>query len=133
MPFPLIPSFAGIFWYLVTKKPALVAKFILKTPFSISTMASVAKWVFGLTTAHYLSSTLTSFSRNNWRLADTHRWQWNKEVAVVTGGCSGIGEEIVKALSKKGVKVVILDVTALPDRLNGGKFARRRWLQGEAD
>jgi len=42
---------------------------------------------------------------------------------VVTGGCSGIGEEIARALAKRGVKVVILDVSPLPERLESGEWA----------
>jgi all-trans-retinol dehydrogenase (NAD+) len=86
-----------------------------------SALVSIAKWAFGVTSVHYLSSQLTELARNNWRLADTGRWNWKDEIAVVTGGCSGIGEEIARALAKRGVKVVILDVSPLPERLESGE------------
>jgi all-trans-retinol dehydrogenase (NAD+) len=35
----------------------------------------------------------------------------------VTGGCSGIGELLVKKLVKKGVKVAVLDIQQLPPSL----------------
>ncbi|KAH7121550.1 hypothetical protein EDB81DRAFT_913746 [Dactylonectria macrodidyma] len=54
------------------------------------------------------------WARNNWRLTRQPGWEWTKEIAVVTGGCSGIGKCIVIGLAQKGVKVVILDVQALP-------------------
>lgn len=127
MALPVTPTLAGLAWYLIAQAssrdahPSFISSLIQSIPVSPSTLISLAKWAFGLTSTHYLSSQLTEFSRNNWRLSDAHRWNWKEEVAVVTGGCSGIGEEMVKSLSKKGVKVVILDVTDLPDRLQGGE------------
>ena len=127
MSLPVTSSLAGLAWYLIAQSssteihPSFISSIIHSLPISQSTLSSLAKWAFGLSSVHYLSSELTAFARNNWKLSDVHRWNWKEEVAVVTGGCSGIGEEMVKALSKKGVKVVILDVTDLPDRLQGGQ------------
>lgn len=128
MSLPVTSALAGLAWYLVAQSsandihPSFVSSLINSLPVAHSTLTSLAKWAFGLTSVHYLSSELTAFARNNWRLSDAHRWNWKEEVAVVTGGCSGIGEEMVKALSRKGVKVVILDVTELPERLQGCEF-----------
>lgn len=126
MSFPTTSALAGLAWYLVSQSShsdrlAFIADIVKTLPIPQAALASIAKWAFGLSSAHYLSSELTEFSRNNWRRADTHRWNWEEEVAVVTGGCSGIGEEIVKALAKRGVKVVILDVSPLPERLVPGE------------
>jgi hypothetical protein len=41
------------------------------------------------------------------------KYDWKKEVLVVTGGAGGIGGDIVKQLSNKGTRVVILDVLPL--------------------
>ncbi|CAI4217772.1 unnamed protein product [Parascedosporium putredinis] len=54
---------------------------------------------------------------NNWRLTGHPGWEWEKEVAVVTGGCSGIGKEVVLGLVANGVRVAILDVQPLPKDL----------------
>jgi 3-oxoacyl-ACP reductase-like protein len=123
MSFPITAGFAGLAWYLVSRSTStsdhssIITNIVQALPIAQSTLTSIAKWAFGITSAHYLSSQLTELARNNWRLSDAHRWNWKEEIAVVTGGCSGIGEEIVKALAKRGVKVVIIDVSALPDRL----------------
>jgi NAD(P)-dependent dehydrogenase (short-subunit alcohol dehydrogenase family) len=45
------------------------------------------------------------------------------EVGVVTGGGSGLGEAIAKALAIKGVKVVISDINL--KEAFGGEYARR--------
>jgi 3-oxoacyl-ACP reductase-like protein len=127
MSLPITSALAGLAWYLSGHASAFdntspaIEKIIQALPVSHLTLTSLAKWAFAISSAHYLSSGLTGFARNNWRLADTHRWKWKEEIAVVTGGCSGIGEEIVKALAKKGVKVVIIDVSDLPERLEGGE------------
>jgi 3-oxoacyl-ACP reductase-like protein len=130
MSLPVTPSLLGLAWYLIAQAPSReiystsfisFSSILQSLPIAHSTLISLAKWAFGFTSVHYLSSELTAFARNNWRLSDAHRWNWKEEVAVVTGGCSGIGEEMVKALGKKGVKVVILDVTDLPERLQGGE------------
>jgi len=41
------------------------------------------------------------------------KYDWEREVAVVTGGSDGIGKEIVLLLAEKGVKVAVLDVQPL--------------------
>ncbi|KXJ85884.1 hypothetical protein Micbo1qcDRAFT_127170 [Microdochium bolleyi] len=47
---------------------------------------------------------------NHWRLTAQPGWHWPDEVAVVTGGCSGIGEKLVYGLLEKGATVVVLDI-----------------------
>ena len=127
MSLPVTAGFAGLAWYLVAQSASpsdhssIIANIVQALPIAQSTLTSIAKWAFGITSAHYLSSQLTGLARNNWRLSDSHRWNWKEEIAVVTGGCSGIGEEIVKALAKRGVKVVIIDVSPLPERLETGE------------
>ena len=56
-----------------------------------------------------LNKLLSRASLNNW-VRDSS-WDWRKEIVVVTGGCSGIGQEIVSQLAKCNIKVVILDVS----------------------
>ncbi|KAJ0268935.1 hypothetical protein COL940_012927 [Colletotrichum noveboracense] len=54
---------------------------------------------------------------NNWSLFVRGNWNWSKEIAVVTGGCNGIGKAIVLALVQRGLRVAILDVAELPSEL----------------
>ncbi|KIW05677.1 uncharacterized protein PV09_03540 [Verruconis gallopava] len=44
---------------------------------------------------------------NNWR---SDRYDWNREIVVVTGGSDGIGAKMVQMLASKGIKVVVLDI-----------------------
>jgi NAD(P)-dependent dehydrogenase (short-subunit alcohol dehydrogenase family) len=52
------------------------------------------------------------------------KWDWKREVAVVTGGCSGIGLEIVKQLMRKGVKVAVFDIQPVPKAIEGCKLTK---------
>lgn len=51
---------------------------------------------------------------NNWK---RDSYNWTQEVIVVTGGCGGIGEKIVRDLVEraKGAKIVVLDLLEWKD------------------
>ncbi|KAB8079670.1 hypothetical protein BDV29DRAFT_196791 [Aspergillus leporis] len=48
------------------------------------------------------------WAANNWQRA--HPWKKERELVLVTGGCSGIGKQIMEDLAKTGARVVILDI-----------------------
>jgi phosphoglycerate dehydrogenase-like enzyme len=48
------------------------------------------------------------WSMNNWQSA--HPWQGDRELVLVSGGCSGIGKQIMEDLASQGIRVVILDI-----------------------
>lgn len=124
MTVPVGPIISGFAWWLLSRatNPAQLEKIIANIPLGRSNLITLAKLFFGVGITRYLSSEFSLYALNNYRRADTRRWDWPNEVAVVTGGCSGIGEEIVRALAGKGVKVAVLDVTPLPDRLKNGEI-----------
>lgn len=61
-----------------------------------------------------INSSLSRMAMNSWRLTRASGWDWPKEIAVITGGCSGIGYCTVERLIKRGVRVAILDIQDLP-------------------
>ena len=38
------------------------------------------------------------------------KWDWPNELVLLSGGCSGIGKQVVLDLSRNGVKVIIVDI-----------------------
>lgn len=71
--------------------------------------------LFALGFAKTLNRTLNNWAKNNWVVsAKKQDWRWNEEIAVVTGGCNGIGKAITYALVKRGVRVAVLDVQDFP-------------------
>ncbi|KAH8178063.1 short chain dehydrogenase domain-containing protein [Sarocladium implicatum] len=56
-------------------------------------------------------------AHNSWRLRAGKGWNWANEIAVVTGGSSGIGKCIVDRLVALGLRVAVLDVQDLPKDL----------------
>ncbi|KAF9871296.1 subtilase [Colletotrichum karsti] len=77
----------------------------VKVLLSLSLILGVGKW---------LNNFFNKLALNHWRLKAHKGWAWDREIAVITGGCGGIGRELVLGLVKKGVKVAVLDVIPLP-------------------
>ncbi|EEU35690.1 uncharacterized protein NECHADRAFT_54364 [Fusarium vanettenii 77-13-4] len=89
----------------------------------------IARWleVFGLKAAlkvslalgigHVANRIQNLRASNNWSILGRGEWAWSEEIAVVTGGCNGIGKAIVLALVRKGVRVAVLDVAGFPPDL----------------
>lgn len=44
---------------------------------------------------------------DNWTV---DKYDWDKEIVLITGGAGGIGGHVVKLLAERGIKVVVLDV-----------------------
>lgn len=88
------------------------------------TVALVLKVVFGWGLVRGLNATLNAAASNSWRFTKAKGWDWPTEVAVVTGGCSGIGLNVVEQLTARGVRCAILDVQALPKSLEGHRYVR---------
>ncbi|TVY75280.1 Dehydrogenase RED2 [Fusarium oxysporum f. sp. cubense] len=60
---------------------------------------------------------LNTMAHNSWRMRAASGWDWKNEIAVVTGGSSGIGLSIVEKLAAMGIRVAVFDVQDLPKQL----------------
>ncbi|KAL5334959.1 hypothetical protein BJX70DRAFT_339808 [Aspergillus crustosus] len=64
--------------------------------------------LFGLALLRQANRILTDRSMNNGERVE--KWNNGREVVLLTGGCSGIGKQMVLDLAKKRVRVVIVDI-----------------------
>ncbi|EKG10576.1 Short-chain dehydrogenase/reductase SDR [Macrophomina phaseolina MS6] len=118
------PLITGPLLLLLTSAPPHIQQPILrqlaKLPpqITLPRILAILKGLVAVGLVGHLNAWLNSLATNGWSVSsDAHRWIWPREVAVVTGGCSGIGEVIVKRLLQKGIKVAVLDVQPLPKTL----------------
>ncbi|KAL9595254.1 MAG: hypothetical protein Q9219_006558 [cf. Caloplaca sp. 3 TL-2023] len=58
----------------------------------------------------WINNFLSGGAVNNW---SSSRYDWNKEIVVITGGSDGIGKLVALLLHERGAKVAILDIQPL--------------------
>ena len=69
---------------------------------------SSLKWLFAIGALRRLNNLLSQWVLNNFT---TDAWAFDQEVAVITGGSSGIGEALVHELAKTSASVCSLDIS----------------------
>ena len=65
------------------------------------------KWCLGLGIARWVNDLFSRGALNNWTRA---KFEWSKELVVITGGSDGIGKLMVQLFAERGIKVVVMDV-----------------------
>lgn len=116
---------AALLWILTKGPPALRGQLTtriaaLRDPVRYTQILKGLKWCLALGVTGVVSKQMNQVALNAGRIvSQKSRWNWSREVAVITGGCSGIGELVVKRLINKGVRVAILDIQQLPPSLQG--------------
>lgn len=125
----LNPAISAALLFILTKGPPSVRDRLtsriaaLRDPTKYANVLRILKWCLALGLTGVVNRRLNSIALNAGRLSsEKSRWTWSREIAVVTGGCSGIGELVVKRLINKGIRVAILDIQQLPPRLQGCKL-----------
>ncbi|KAF6841143.1 dehydrogenase reductase sdr family member 8 [Colletotrichum plurivorum] len=63
-----------------------------------------------LSIAKAVNRWLSTRALNNW-VSD--RYDWSKEIVLVTGGAGGIGGQVVQLFAERGITVVVLDIQEL--------------------
>lgn len=114
------PLLTGTLLFLLLRGPAPVREGLLDSFPSpdIADKVILALWYFfAIGSVVRLNNWLSNVAANNWLWReDKLQWTWSREIAVLTGGSSGIGALTVQGLTRK-MKVVVLDVQPLPEHL----------------
>jgi hypothetical protein len=63
--------------------------------------------LFCVALVRWASDWASEKARNNWV---NDKYDWTREIVLVTGGAGGIGGHMVKLLDERGITVVVLDV-----------------------
>lgn len=122
----LNPLITGALLYALTKGPPRLRDRLirsvsaLRNPESLARVTKLLRWLLAAGVLRAANNALNKLALNAYRTNnEKKRWEWDEEVAVVTGGCSGIGLLTTKRLLLKGVRVAVLDVQQLPSELQG--------------
>ncbi|KAJ5638323.1 hypothetical protein N7490_008202 [Penicillium lividum] len=99
--FDLIQQYAQI---ALTRLPGS-AQQLLQNP--IAQKAAGAALALGVLRS--INNSLTQRALNNWVSSDP--WNPSRELILLTGGCSGIGKQVMEDLARTGVRVIIFDIT----------------------
>lgn len=90
-------------------------------------LITALKWLFALGIVRRSNGALNAYARNHWTWGRRGEpWEFGserKEVAIVTGGCSGFGYLISKGLAEK-MMVVALDISDCPADLANSTFIK---------
>ncbi|KAF2706499.1 NAD(P)-binding protein [Pleomassaria siparia CBS 279.74] len=75
-------------------------------------------WALPIIFLFDLNAMLSRWAENKWMWNhDKSAWHWRNELAVVTGGSSGIGFSVVEKLVSYGITVAVLDVEPFLNQL----------------
>ncbi|KAI1348861.1 NAD(P)-binding protein [Xylaria sp. FL0043] len=120
------PLLSGSLLLAVTRAPDTVRDVVLNfasrlpglqgpSPnFNLGTATTVLRVLFALGVIRRLNRALNVMAANSWRTTASKGWDWPNEIAVVTGGSSGIGKLMVEKLAAIGVRVAVLDIQDIP-------------------
>jgi hypothetical protein len=125
---PFKPAITGSLAVLLSYGPPSIREPLFELLGQYLSAESITRLITSLKVLAFLglikdiNTKLNQVALNNWTwTSQAKKWKWPREVAVVTGGSSGIGLHIVKQLAAKGVKVAVFDIQPLPKDVEGRK------------
>lgn len=125
----LNPVATGPLLYLLTKAPPNIQQPVLQalrpyvSPQILARAVTALKWLVGLGLIRIVNRFLSELAQNNFRFrSEKHKYDWPREIAVVTGAASGFGRLISEGFAAKGIRVMALDLhDSLPADMQGNK------------
>jgi hypothetical protein len=117
--------------HYILSDPLAIVLLLPLALFKIMPLKSLDQWAYYSTSLRALQYVIYAviaakvvIAFNKWithrwinNFIDDTTWNWPKEIAVVTGGSSGIGAAIVHELAENNVKTIILDVNPPTSKL----------------
>ncbi|KAI1359096.1 hypothetical protein F5Y08DRAFT_91847 [Xylaria arbuscula] len=91
---------------------------------NLSTIVTALRILFAVSVVRRLNRALNTIAANSWRLMPSKDWDWPNEIAVVTGGSSGIGKLVVEKLVAQGLRVAVLDIQDIPKSMDSNTRIR---------
>jgi NAD(P)-dependent dehydrogenase (short-subunit alcohol dehydrogenase family) len=122
------PALTGLILFALTLGPPPLRDALIRyfpSQLALSRTINALKGLFVVGLIGKANSALNRYALGQWQSGTAYRssvsankagkgkWKWSEEVAVVTGGSSGIGSLLVKRLAEKGVTVAVIDVQPL--------------------
>lgn len=104
-----------------SRRQAVLSRLRISHTVDLSIVKYILQALLGIGTVRLLNKSLNTVASNSGRITRSSGWDWPKEIAVVTGGSSGIGADIVERLVQRGITVAVLDIQVLPKTLEGSK------------
>lgn len=91
---------------------------VTKNKANLPLFVRALKILVGLGVFYRLNRLLNRASLNNF---SRDKWDWSKEIVLITGGSGGFGELMVRKFARRGIMVVVLDlkppVNPFPDNV----------------
>lgn len=111
------PALTGALLFALTASPESFRESLLNqlkqyiSPANITRAITALKWLLAIGLVRDSHAWLSELAQNNFRLSsEKHRYDWPREIAVVTGGTGGFGSLMCKELAAKGVNVMCIDI-----------------------
>lgn len=118
----IVTAFFGL--QKVLKSPEIVRAIPRPLLKVLPLLAKVAGVLCAVRALSHVSRIISHKASNNWIKDET--WDWSKEIVVITGASSGIGELVAQDLASRGIKVMNLDLH--PPRKSQGKFQSNPYI-----
>lgn len=113
----LSPAVTGALLFALTAAPDRLREPLLAqlrqyiSAQNVSRIVTALKWLFSLGVIRFGNERLSELAQNNFRLrSEKHRYDWPKEIAVITGATGGFGSLMSKELAAKGVTIMAIDI-----------------------
>ncbi|EGS22093.1 short-chain dehydrogenase/reductase-like protein [Thermochaetoides thermophila DSM 1495] len=120
-PFVTVPVLFAVTYHLDTVSrllsPLPQGLALISPPHQSSSLLNVLRVVVAWGILRAANRALSAIAATSWRLVPAPGWDWPNEIAVITGGSSGIGKAIAEKLSSMGVRIAVLDIQELPKDL----------------